>query len=64
MMKANREIRDKAKGAGCHLWEVAEMLGMSDSAFSRKLRRELQSEEKQKILTIIDLMVLEKQEVT
>lgn len=63
-MKLNFEIRERTKSAGRHLWEVAEMLGMSDSAFSRKLRRELPPEEKEKILTIIDRLVMEKQEVT
>ncbi len=63
-MKANCEIRERAKSAGRHLWEVAEMLGMSDSAFSKVLRRELPPEEKQRILTIIDRMVMERQEVS
>lgn len=63
-MKANVEIRERAKKAGCYLWEIAERLGMSDAAFSRKLRRELPQEEKERILTIIDLMAMERQEVT
>lgn len=63
-MKANCDIREKAKKEGCYLWEIADNLGMSDSAFSRVLRRELQPEEKQKILAIIDRMAMERQEVT
>ncbi len=63
-MKLNAEIRERTKSAGRNLWEVAERLGMSDSSFSRKLRRELPPEEKERILTIIDRMVMEKKEVT
>ena len=62
-MKANCDIRERTKNAGRHLWEIAEELGMSDSALSKKLRRELPPEEKEKILTIIDRMIMEKQEV-
>ena len=34
--------------------QIAEALGIADCAFSRKLRRELPDEEKEKILAIID----------
>jgi len=51
----NDEIRKAAKDAGLKLWEVADALGMqSDSAFSRKLRRELPQDEKTKIFSIIE----------
>lgn len=50
---ANQEIRKEAKRAGVRLWEIAERLGMNDGNFSRKLRRELNQEERNKILTII-----------
>ena len=63
-MKANCEIRERAKKVGCYLWQIAEQLGMSDSALSRKLRRELPEKEKEKILAIIDRMVMNEQEVT
>ena len=49
----NQEIRKEAKRAGVRLWEIAERLGMNDGNFSRKLRRELNPEERNKILTII-----------
>lgn len=62
-MCANKEIKDKAKKNGIYLWRIAEALNMHDSALSRKLRRELSAEEKEKILTMIDRMVMEKQEV-
>lgn len=50
----NLEIREKAKTSGVCLWQIADMLGMNDSSFSRKLRKELPESEKNKILTIID----------
>lgn len=50
---ANKEIRAAAKEAGICLWEVAEKLNIQDSAFSRKLRRELPTEDREKVLSII-----------
>lgn len=50
----NQEIRTEAKRAGVRLWEIAERLGMNDGNFSRKLRRELNPEERRKILAIIN----------
>ena len=59
----NKEIRNAAGGFGLKLWQVAEAIGMNESAFSRKLRRELPQEEKQRILAAIDRLVQEKREV-
>lgn len=58
----NKEIRNAAKNAGIRLWEVAAAYGINDGNFSRKLRRELPQEEKEKILAIIDRLAQEKQE--
>ena len=58
----NVEIRISAKERGVKMWEVAEALHIHDSAFSRKLRKELPQEEKGKILEIIDRLAQEKQE--
>lgn len=60
----NMEIRKAAKISGVHLWEVAERYGVNDSNFSRKLRRELPQEEREKILGIIDTLAAEKAEVS
>ena len=62
-MRANTEIREKAKQAGVCLWEVAEEYGMNDGNLSRKLRFELSQEDKGKILEIIDRLAQEKQGV-
>ena len=59
----NNDIKEAAKQAGVRLWQVAEAYGMNDGNFSRKLRRELPQEEKEKILEIIDRLAREKQGV-
>ena len=50
---SNQDIRRTAAGAGVKLWQIAEALGIADCNFSRKLRRELSAEEKEKIFSII-----------
>lgn len=62
-MRANTEIRTKAKETGVFLWEVAEAIGMNEFAFFRKLRKELPPEKKQRILETIDRLAQEKQGV-
>ncbi len=60
----NLEIRQKAKKARVNLWEVAEIYGISDTNFSKKLRRELPNAEKAKILDIIEQIKAQKQTTT
>ena len=60
---ANFEIRCAAGSYGIRLWQVADAIGMNESAFSRKLRKELPQEEKQRILEAIDRRSQEKQGV-
>lgn len=50
---ANRDIKLAAAGAGVRMWQIADVLGILDCNFSRKLRRELPAEEKEKIFDII-----------
>lgn len=50
---SNQDIRRAAAGAGVKLWQIAEALGIADCSFSRKLRRELPAEEKDRIFSII-----------
>lgn len=57
---ANVEIRKAAKQAGVCLWQVAERVGVNDGNFSRKLRRELPTEERDKILEIINELAAER----
>ncbi len=49
----NQEIRDAAKKNGVKLWQVADRIGMNDSNFSKKLRKELPDHERMEILAII-----------
>lgn len=54
---ANNGIREAAKRNGVCLWQVAEAIGISDAAFSRKLRRELPDNERERVLNAIDKLV-------
>lgn len=49
----NIDIRQAATGAGVKLWQIADALGIADSSFSRKLRKELPQEDKKRIFSII-----------
>ena len=55
----NRDIRNTAGGYGIRLWQVAEAIGMNESAFSSNLRKELHQEEKEKILAVIEKLAKE-----
>ena len=56
---ANSEIRCALIVHGIKLYRVAEELGIWDTALSRKLRKELPPEEKEKILAAIDRLAKE-----
>ena len=49
----NQDIRRTAADAGVKLWQIAEALGIADCSLSRKLRRKLPAEEKERIFSII-----------
>ena len=55
----NLDIRSKLKEAGLYQWMLAERLGMAEQTLERKLRRELPTEEKQKIFSAIEEIVTE-----
>lgn len=55
----NNDIRSAAKKAGIFLWQIAAEYGMNDSNFSRKLRWELPTTEKEKIFAIIERLAKE-----
>ena len=64
-MTANQDIRTAAKQNGVRLWEVADRLNVSEPTITRKLRRELPADEKQRIISLIDEISAEKKkEVT
>ena len=62
-MLANTDVRETAKKRGVRLWEIAEFLNVSDPTMTRKLRRELPADERQKILSIIDEIAAAKQKM-
>lgn len=53
-MKLNQDVRDHAASRKVLLWQCAEKLGIADTTFSKRLRRELPPEEKQKIILAIN----------
>ncbi len=57
----NLDIRGEIITAGLKMWRVAEALNVTDGTFSRKLRKELPQEEKQKIRDIIKQLVAERE---
>ena len=59
-MTTNQDIKRQAKRSGVFLWEIAAQLDMTDGNFSRKLRRELPADEKQRIFSLIDEIAAEK----
>ena len=56
---ANNDLRRAAAGAGIRLWQIADALGIADCNLSRKLRKELPQEEKEKIFSIIQELAQE-----
>lgn len=51
---ANIEIRTRAMNRGIKMWQIADALGVADSNLSRRLRKELSTEEQKRILSVID----------
>ena len=49
----NKDIRQEAQKANVKLWQIAEKLSVTDSTFSKILRKELSTEQKEKIFAII-----------
>lgn len=50
----NLDVRQAAASVGVRLWKIADAIGLNDGNFSRKLRKELPEDEKQKIFGIIE----------
>ena len=59
----NLEIRQAMRINGVFSYEVAEAMSISEATMTRKMRRELPEEEKQRILAVIERLAQEKQEV-
>lgn len=55
----NADIKMAAANAGVRLWQIAEELGIADTTFSKKLRREFSAEQKAEVFHIIKKLSLE-----
>lgn len=53
MAKANLDIRKAASDLNIPLWRIADRYGITDSNFSRLLRKELPEEKRNMVLKII-----------
>lgn len=56
----NEKIRRHAKERGVFLWELAARVGITDSTFSRKLRRQFPEDETEALVKMIDEIAAEK----
>lgn len=59
----NLKIRKYAESKKVYLWQIAMKMNMTDSNFSRKLRKELSAEESSKIKHYIDEISKENEEM-
>lgn len=50
----NKKLREYAAGKKVKLWQVAEKFGVSDVAFSKKLRHELSKEDAEQFKKYVD----------
>ena len=57
---ANEIIRSTAKARGVCLWELADVLGVSEPTVTRKLRRELDEPERARFLEAIESVAKKK----
>ena len=57
----NIDIREVIKGLGFRNYEVAEKIGIREETFSRMLRRELPSENKNEIFTAVEELSAERE---
>lgn len=53
MAKTNKRIRIAMAESGIKQWELARLLGMSESVLSRRLRDELPEDEQDRIVELI-----------
>ena len=52
-MLANSELRKAARSCGVPLWMLAAELGISEPTMTRRLRQELPTKEREKLLSIV-----------
>lgn len=52
-MKKNLDLRQAIEKSGLYYWQIADALGVSDTTFSKRLRKELSVKEKEEVYDII-----------
>ena len=50
---ANEELKKTLKNQGVKLWQIADMLNISEATMTRKMRHELSNEERIRILSLL-----------
>ena len=50
----NADLREAIRESGVRQWELAEAVGIREETLSRKLRYELEPEEKEKLLRAVE----------
>lgn len=56
----NKDVRNYAKSKNVYLYQIAELLKVSESTFIKKLRKELDDETKESLFKIIDMIAKER----
>lgn len=56
----NKDVRNYAKSKNVYLYQIAELLNVSESTFIKKLRKELDDETKESLFKIIDTIAKER----
>lgn len=50
----NQDLKMLAAGKGVKLWEIAMEFGVTDSTFSKKLRKELTGEDRERFIKAVN----------
>lgn len=59
-MKTNESCRRHAKNNGVYLWQVADRLGISESALTKKIRHEFSDKDREAFINAVDQIVKER----
>ena len=56
----NKDVRNYAKSKKVYLYQIAELLNVSESTFIKRLRKEFDKETKESLFKIIDMIAKER----
>lgn len=59
-ISTNKELREKMRASGVTFWQIADVLGVSEMTVSRRFRKELLEQDKEKYRKIIDDLAAQK----